>query len=436
MTPLDESLNAYSFLTDLQTSVGARLTGTPAEAKAVAWLENHCRMLGVEPETETFQYQPELLMHRVRSLGLVYSIVVLTVLSLTLNTWSILLGIALAFVVFGLLWRRLARSAAKSEGRNMFAGVTRPWHEIVKRPPARVVILCAHYDTAPSAPAWRRRLGQLNDAAAGLAFLGVLGLTLFCIVYGILLAIPGLRGLATTILVLWRSAGFWLVLAAGLPGTVIVTLAALTYRPAQAMPENPGADDNGSGVAVVLSLTNDLKQRPPADTDVVVALWGVEEGGVWGSEAFVDRHKNQFDPANTIVLNVDGVGRGTHLVAVSGQGVLRRRAVDSTLLQKWEEACRSIGASTIREWLTPLTGSSDHAAWLDAGFHRALSIGRGDLVPIALPLRILNRLLGLPTGAQQANLSHIHSSDDSLQNIRPESLEETRKAILVLLSRI
>jgi energy-coupling factor transporter transmembrane protein EcfT len=429
-------LNAYTFLADLQTSVGARLSNSPGEAKAVTWVENQCRSLGLVPETETFKYQTEAWIHRARSLGLVYSIVLMTILSLTVNPWLILLGITLAFVVFGLLWRRLASSTATSEGRNVLAGVSRPWREIVEAHPTKVVILCAHYDTAPSAPAWRRRLGRWNDAAAGLAFLGVLGLAVYSIVYGVLLALPGMAVWATTLHTLWRSVGFWLVLALGLPGTVIVTLAALTHRPAHAMPENPGADDNGSGVALVLSLAEELKQKPPTTTDVVIAFWGAEEGGIWGSDAFVERHRSRFDPVNTTVINVDGVGRGTHLVAVSGQGVLRRRMVDETLLQKWEEACQAVGACTIREWITPLTGSSDQAAWLDAGFHCTLSIGRGNPVPIALPLRILNRLLGLPTGVQQADLSHIHSPDDSLQNIHPESLEETRRAVLAVLSRI
>jgi hypothetical protein len=121
-------------------------------------------------------------------------------------------------------------------------------------------------------------------------------------------------------------------------------------------------------------------------------------------------------------------------MAVSGEGVLRRRAVDDGLLQKWEQACRNVGVCTIREWLTPLSGSSDHAAWLNAGFRRALSIGRGDLVPIAPPVQLLNRLLAVPAGAHQTDVSHIHSPGDDMAHIRPECLDETGSAIHAFLS--
>jgi hypothetical protein len=78
--------------------------------------------------------------------------------------------------------------------------------------------------------------------------------------------------------------------------------------------------------------------------------------------------------------------------------------------------------------------SSDHAAWLNAGFKRALSVGRGNVVPIALPLRLLNRLLGVPAGAQQTDISHVHSPSDNLANILPGCLDETTRVIRTFLS--
>lgn len=49
-----------------------------------------------------------------------------------------------------------------------------------------------------------------------------------------------------------------------------------------------GADDNASGVAVVLAIAADLMRAPP-DHDVIVALWDAEEQGLYGSKAFVAR---------------------------------------------------------------------------------------------------------------------------------------------------
>jgi len=427
-------LKAYEYLTELQNSVGARLNGSQGEAKSITWLRHQCLAIGLDPLTESFVYQADSWSARLRSIGLAYSMIGLTLFSRLLNPWLSLLGLLLAFVVFGPLWRRLERSTAKVEGHNILAGVSRPWAEIVLQPAPGIVFLCAHYDTAPSGSAWRQRLGNFYDLAAGVAFLGVVGLAAYCLVLGTLWAYPATGTLAASVQAFWQAVGAWIVLAAGLPGTAIITLTALTYRSQAAVLENPGADDNGSGVAVVLELADTLVQRRTMAVDVVVAFWAAEEAGLWGSEAFVAKHRHHLDPQNTLIINVDTVGRGSCLMAVAGEGMLPRRPVDEVLLQKWEQACRNVGARTIREWLTPLSGSSDHAAWLNAGFNRALSVGRGDLVPIALPIRLLNRILAVPAGTHQTDVSHIHSPVDSLENVRPESLDETCRAIQAFLS--
>ena len=432
--PKSFALKAYDYLSSLQQAVGARLPGSRGEAKAISWLQQQCQVIGLTPETERFVYQADTWSARMRSVGLAYSMVALTLLSVRLSPWLILAGVLLTFVVFGPGWRRLERGSAKATGHNILAGVTRPWSEIVAQPAQRMVFLCAHYDTAPSAPVWRRNLGRYNDFAAGLAFLGVLVLVAYCLVYGGLSVIPVTASLAASVRVLWQSLGAWLVLTLGFPGAAIVTLSFITHRSSSELPENPGADDNGSGVAVVLALASTLLQQPKPGMDLAVAFWAAEETGLWGSEAFVDKYHEHLDPQQTLIINVDTVGRGHCLMAVSGEGVLRRRAVDASVLLQWEQACRTVGACTIREWLTPLSGSSDHAAWLNAGFKRALSIGRGNLVPIALPLRLLNRLLGVPAGAQQTDISHVHSPSDNLPNILPGCLDETTRVIHTFLS--
>jgi hypothetical protein len=381
------------------------------------------------PETESFAYQADTWSARLRSAGPAYSMVALTLLSLRLHPWLVLAGLVAAFVGFGPVWRLLERGTAKAVGKNILAGVTRPWSEIAAQPAQRLIFLCAHYDTAPSSPSWRRRLGRYNDFAAGFAFLGVLALAAYCLVSGSLSIDPMLADLAAGMRALWQSIGAWLVLALGLPGAAIVTLSLLTHRPNHALPENPGADDNGSGIAVVLELAGMLQKHSPPGFDVAVAFWAVEETGLWGSEAFVEKYREHLYPEQTLIINVDTVGRGECLMAVSGEGVLRRHAVDGSVLLQWAQACRQVGACTIREWLTPLAGSSDHAAWLNAGFNRALSVGRGNLVPIALPIRLLNGLLGIPTGAKQTDISHVHSPNDSLAHIRTECLDETTRAL-------
>lgn len=49
-----------------------------------------------------------------------------------------------------------------------------------------------------------------------------------------------------------------------------------------------GADDNASGVAVLLAIAQDFARSPP-EHDVIFALWDAEEQGMYGAHAFVDR---------------------------------------------------------------------------------------------------------------------------------------------------
>jgi hypothetical protein len=71
----------------------------------------------------------------------------------------------------------------------------------------------------------------------------------------------------------------------------------------------PGASDNASGVATVLRLADRYGERL-ADFDVWVLLTGAQESMQLGMAAFLKRHRKQLDPASTVFLCVDDVGRG------------------------------------------------------------------------------------------------------------------------------
>jgi hypothetical protein len=72
----------------------------------------------------------------------------------------------------------------------------------------------------------------------------------------------------------------------------------------------PGANDNASGVATVLSLARVLDAEPPNALDVWVVLSGAEEPIHEGMRAFIRAHSDELDPATTSFINVDAVGRG------------------------------------------------------------------------------------------------------------------------------
>lgn len=82
-----------------------------------------------------------------------------------------------------------------------------------------------------------------------------------------------------------------------------------------------GAEDNASGVAVVLEVARALAaHRSELDRSVVVALFGAEEVGMVGSDAFV-RHPPVPLETMAAMVNVDMVGRP--LVDQAGLGLVK-----------------------------------------------------------------------------------------------------------------
>ena len=80
-----------------------------------------------------------------------------------------------------------------------------------------------------------------------------------------------------------------------------------------------GANDNLSGVAVLVAVAESLQARPVEGVRVLLASCGAEEvlqGGVYG---FVERHLKPLDPGRTLVLNIDTVG-SPRLILLEGEG--------------------------------------------------------------------------------------------------------------------
>lgn len=80
----------------------------------------------------------------------------------------------------------------------------------------------------------------------------------------------------------------------------------------------PGANDNASGVAVLLSMAKAIQnsQLKPKRT-VIFVFFGAEEQGVAGSQYYL---QNPVFPNENLLclLNLDGVGRGKTLTALAG----------------------------------------------------------------------------------------------------------------------
>ncbi|QTJ65657.1 M20/M25/M40 family metallo-hydrolase [Rhodococcus sp. ZPP] len=74
------------------------------------------------------------------------------------------------------------------------------------------------------------------------------------------------------------------------------------------VPEGPGINDNGTGVAAILETAVQLGSSPDADNAVRFAFWGAEELGLLGSEAYVTGLSEEERNDIALYLNFDMLG--------------------------------------------------------------------------------------------------------------------------------
>lgn len=126
------------------------------------------------------------------------------------------------------------------------------------------------------------------------------------------------------------------------------------------VPEGPGANDNATGVAVVLEVAR--AQRTPG---LCVVTFGAEEIGLWGSRAYVREH---LAGTARFMLNVDmaGVGGGPVIVG------------DSDLTTLILDRIAGAGVTTsLKPGRFPPFSSSDHVSFSAVGVP-AVTFNSGD----------------------------------------------------------
>ena len=92
-------------------------------------------------------------------------------------------------------------------------------------------------------------------------------------------------------------------------------------------PAVPGANDNLSGVAVLVALAETLSRKPLSGLRVLLVSAGAEEALQEGIRGFARNHFGRLPAESTWFLNVDTVGSG-RLVLLEGEGPVRMHDYD------------------------------------------------------------------------------------------------------------
>lgn len=119
---------------------------------------------------------------------------------------------------------------------------------------------------------------------------------------------------------------------------------------------SPGANDNASGVAVVLALARYLQDTPCRTAPITIVFFDQEELGLFGSRAYAQT----LVPANVrAVHTIDQVAWDE-----DGDRVFELELPTATLEAEWRAAANVVGATVE----TTTTTGTDHTAFRDRGF--------------------------------------------------------------------
>ncbi|MFQ6015697.1 MAG: M28 family metallopeptidase [Anaerolineae bacterium] len=417
------------FLRTLQTEVGPRRAGTEGEKRAQEWLRKRCQDMGLAVELRSFRFiRSENVSRAIQLASMIYILAGLW-LSRTVHPWLVAGAILLQLFYFARVHKKVDLRLARAESHNVLAGLRRPFSQYVndsnKRP---TFIICGHYDTPRSMPDWVMKILDTLRVIGPLVSLTMMAFIVYMVAWGMVWAGARFLGFGQGVYRamgdFWRNVGFWVVLTVLAPIMLLQLLFILDtmLRPKA---DSPGADDNGSGTALLLELARRLKEKPLENAEVFFAFWGAEERGLFGSRQFVREFDVRLDKEVTYIVNADCVGVGDRLTIHTGQGVVFRRRTDPTTMAMLEEICDELGVAHVRSWESIISGgSSDHAEWVDRGYRRSVSFIRENYKPLSPTARLLAWLLRIPD-ANQLELRHIHSPRDDLGVVDEQTLEQT-----------
>ncbi len=301
-----------------------RLAGSDAERRAGNWLAERLRQAGRRVEVEPTHVHPQFALAQAAHclLGFAGSLIAivsapagLAIVAVTAVSMYLDLN-ARGYLLRRLFFRRASQNLF-SPGRGADA-------------PARVV-LCANYDAPRTGPFFRPRT---IARFARLDRVSPLPLGPFRILFWSLIALLPILGARLA------DPDSTFISAAQLVPTLILLVGILMLVNQELSDPVPGANDNASGVATVLSIADELASHPPENLDVGILLIGGGECLMEGTRSFLRAHRKQLDRQTTYFLNVEAAGRGEVRYLV-GEGPVVSFAMDRRVV----ELCDAIASA-------------------------------------------------------------------------------------------
>jgi hypothetical protein len=263
-------IDAFAEAEALVDEFGARPPGSDPERRAAQHLCRKLEELGREVHLEGFSVWPQWATAYAINAGVAVVGGVLAVYAAGLGTAIVLLALIVTFLDAAGIAPTTRRLLGRRASQNV---VSLDEGEL-----PGALILVAHYDSGPS------RTWPIRPM-----FIAMVVLLAMCV-----LRVGGMSGVALTFVQFLAT-------------VVLIVYIALMLDIALS-PISQGESDNASGVAVVLRLAERLTDLDHFGVHVIFT--GAQKARAQGMRAFLQSHRKQFKPSETIVINVDAVGGG------------------------------------------------------------------------------------------------------------------------------
>ena len=263
-------IDAFAEAEALVDEFGPRPPGSDAERRAAQHLVGRLEALGREAHLEGFSVWPQWATGYAINAGVAVVGGVLAVYSAALGTGIVLIALIVTFLDAAGITPTTRRLLGRRASQNVVSFGDR------EMPGA--LVLVAHYDSGPTRtrPLWPM-------------FLAMVILLVMCVG-----RVAGMSGAALTVVQFLAT-------------VVLIVYVALMLDIALS-PVSQGESDNASGVGVVLRLAERLTDLNYFGAHIVFT--GAQKARAQGMRAFLQTHRKQFAPGETIVINIDAVGGG------------------------------------------------------------------------------------------------------------------------------
>jgi len=403
-----------------------RYAGTEGEKDAYNLISEEFERLGCEVAKEETEYVKSDLFITVISLVVPWLFLVFVVASWMVHPLTLALIIVAAALFMSKVFPMLMLDLAKDKSVNVIATMN-PQEK-------NRLIICGHYDSArvmsKFAQKYRRAFMNLQPLFI-LAFVAYVIMLFAKGIYTFTVEafnIGSLADLTPRMTGAWAVV-WWTYVALFVPFLILVTYGYGTSILAKGL--SYGADDNASGIAVMMETARRLEDRKP-NLRVDFACFAAEEKGLFGSTKWVNKHLNELDREHTYVFNIDCVSRGEKFFVYKGLGTAFKKNSDAMLCNIVADACSKLNFALEENW----GGNSDHAEFVAKGF-RTCAISRFDPMKVNLAQATIRKLFRVPLKNDVVPYTDwIHTEDDTVDKVDERKLEETVQLVVAFVEEL